>query len=206
MKEMRLRESESQEMEAILHRAQEIWDEDQRLGDPEEQYRPLIDAAVESGMPRDAVVRAIRERLQLPSSPLAIGSDVFAQSVDGAYYVAQLESCDKSVACVRFHSGSRHQVPILAVKPFQLVPGLMFEAFFHDWNKWLPAQLVRYEPHCKMADVQFFDGERTTVSIHEIRLPRHRFHVRWRWWAWRILLGLCISLALYAIVHIFVRI
>jgi hypothetical protein len=168
---MRTRELNDSEMDGILQRADEIAREGIHVLDPQAAYAPYLDAAEEMGIPREAVIYALEERLRTPLEPIRPGARVFAMGADGAFYAARIESIDKLRAQVWFANGSAHTCSVTHLRPFGMIPGRRFEVFYRPWSQWIPASVQKYSEECEMADVVYCDGERSTVALHEIRLP-----------------------------------
>lgn len=85
---------EDSEIREVLARAQEI----QRHTRPAAiELEAVIEAAEQVGIPRAAVERALRERLDLPARAPAAGDLAFAKSADDRFYVAEVVSTTGSV-------------------------------------------------------------------------------------------------------------
>src|SRR5690349_16113217 len=104
MQQLHLSEEELQE---TLARARQL----SRLSygtDSESAMEPYLRAGEEVGIPREALKQALSERLALTTPEYSVGDAVFAPSVDGFWYAAQILTLDSGRATVRFLKGSEH--------------------------------------------------------------------------------------------------
>lgn len=98
---------------------------------------------------------ALRERLELGIiAPPQVGSLVFAQSTDGKYYVAEVESVVNEDVRVRYLRGSQHTVTIQQLRPAAFLPG---ERVIVNWPWWGPWT----------CDVISYDAERETIKVSD---------------------------------------
>src|SRR5688500_3488980 len=72
------------------------------------EMEAVIQAAEEVGIARPAIERALRERLNLPQKPPAVGELTFAKSADGKFYVAEIIGVSEHSYRVKFLKGSEH--------------------------------------------------------------------------------------------------
>src|SRR6185369_27535 len=121
-----------EELGETLRRAREIAAHGERA-DHEAAYEGYVRAAEEMGISREAVLQALCERLLIPAEQFAAGHTVFAPSMDGCWYLAEILSTGDLVASVRFLSGGERTVPLADLRPASLVPGRRLQADCKDW-------------------------------------------------------------------------
>jgi hypothetical protein len=125
-----------EELRDVLARAEEI-ERTTRRGDAwNAELQAVIGAAEEVGLSRQAVERALAERLNLPASPPAAGSLAWARSADGRFYVAEVLSASDEGARVRFLRGSEHQLPMDELRPCAFIPGGRVTVDWPMWGTW----------------------------------------------------------------------
>jgi len=111
------------ELRDVLLRADEIHRANQSGSARDAELQRLISAAEEAGYNRAAVELALRERLELPSAPPAVGELTFARSTDNKYYAAHVVSHSPEGTRVRFVRGGEHLVAPDQLRPGSLLPG-----------------------------------------------------------------------------------
>src|SRR5437016_2718188 len=111
-----------EERRETLRRAQEIADNPPARSETGE-LESYLRAAEETGIPRDAVLAALRERLLVPADSLKEGDLVFAPSADGASYPARIDRFQGDEVVVTFMSGGEHTLALASIRPLGLVPG-----------------------------------------------------------------------------------
>ncbi|MGH7560882.1 MAG: hypothetical protein ACRENB_07670 [Gemmatimonadales bacterium] len=125
-----------EELRDVLARAEEI-DRTSRRGQAwNAEVERMIGAAEEVGISRQAVERALSERLDLPAGPPAVGSLAWARSADGKSYVAQVLDVSEDSARVRFLRGSEHTVRLDEIRPCAFLPGVRVVCLWPMWGQW----------------------------------------------------------------------
>ena len=124
---------EDNDIREVLARAQEI---ESRALPTAIELEAVIHAAEEVGIPRGAVERALRERLNIPAKTLAPGDLAFAKSADNKFYVAEVVSASDNDIRVRFLRGSEHTVAPDEVRPCTLLPGERVVCSWPWWGPW----------------------------------------------------------------------
>lgn len=128
----------------------------------------LLAAGEEMGLPREAILQALRERVPVAAESFAAGETVFAPSVDGSWYPATIVDLGSHSATVRFHNGGEHTVALGDLRPLALVPGRKVQADWPGWG-WYTVDVVKYEP--KQGKVTLSDGwSKKTLSLQKVRL------------------------------------
>jgi hypothetical protein len=112
---------------------------------PEVAFAPYIEAAEEMGISREAILLALRETNLLPDAHLAVGDRVFAPSLDGCSYPAEIVRYDGVSAMVEFINGGQRTVAVASLKPFDLVPGREVQYDEKEWG-WMKATVRSYDP------------------------------------------------------------
>ena len=109
-----------EEVSQTLQRAEEIAAAGTSVPGLEQTYANYIKAAEEIGIPREAVILALRERLDIQMDSVEIGARVFAPSADGFCYAATVTGVDGQSATVQFVTGGTATTSISSLKTFSL--------------------------------------------------------------------------------------
>ncbi len=158
------------ELRETLRRAQEIAQQSRGLAEPEPAYETYLKAAEEVGVPREATLQALRERLLLPVGSVEPGYMLFAPSVDRAWYPATVVRLEGQTVFVRFVSGGEHTCTLSDLHPLALLPGRHVQ-FHTDWG-WSDGVVRTYDPAKAQVHVDT-GGEITRRPLSKIRLaPR----------------------------------
>lgn len=173
---MRLQRLSSEEMRQTLRRAAEIAQqappsEGQATGDELEAY---LDAAEEAGLPRKALLQALREKHLAPADAVRPGDFLLAPSADGNFYVATVEALDGPVAQVAFHNGGTHLVARTDLRPLAMVPGRKIQ-FAYDYGagmgeSWVEGQVQRFDPINRVARISSTWYGSRDVPLTKIRV------------------------------------
>ena len=164
---MQGRLTEDQVREALyraeeLHLRQALSDED----DP--AIESVLNAAEEMGLPREAMLQALQERLGQPMPTPVSGERVFARSADGNYYVADVEVAEPGRIRVRYLSGGEATLTEDDIQPCNFVPGMILVVPWPVWG-WYKADVVSFD--AKKGKVLVSDGwSEKKFSISEVRL------------------------------------
>jgi hypothetical protein len=160
------------ELRDVLARAEEIQSGSRRGAEWNAEVAAVIGAAEELGLSRVAVERALRERLDLPPAPPAVGDVVWARSTDDKHYVAEVVSTADDTVRVRFMRGGEHALALDEVRPCSFLPG---ERAVVDWPWWGPwtCSVVSYDPASRYVKLSDGWGDTRTFSIADVWLaPR----------------------------------
>lgn len=169
-----------EEVNKAVIRATQIAEEKVEPGQPANpaaSFESYVAAAEEIGIPRDAMLQALREQHVLPLVSYQAGDQVFAKSVDGAYYAASITDVNEDgTAQVQFISGSHHRVTLKDLRPFALIPGAVLQ--FQDEAQlgsgiWYSGKLVEYNADRKKVTMTLV-GTSYTVPITMVRLKPTR--------------------------------
>jgi hypothetical protein len=160
----------------VLARAQEI--QSHALPDAME-LEAVIQAAEQVGIPRNAVERALRERLNIPARAVVVGDLTFAKSADDRFYVAEVLSVSDTGFRVRFLRGSEHVVSLDELRPCTLLPGERVVCPWPWWGPWT-CTIVAFDAANRRVKVNDGWGETRTFRIADIWVapPRSRAHDR----------------------------
>jgi hypothetical protein len=160
------------EIREVLARAQEI--QSRTLPDATE-LEAVIQAAEQVGIPRGAVERALRERLNMPARAPVVGDLTFAKSADDKFYVAEVVSASDMDFRVRFLRGGEHIVSLDELRPCTLLPG---ERVVCPWPRWGPwtCTVLTFDAANQRVTVSDGWGEAHTFEIAQIWIapPRRR--------------------------------
>ncbi len=158
-----------QELREVLARAEEI----QRSLHPDTDLPALIAAAEEVGISRQAMERALRERMDLALTPPAVGSLVFARSANDKFYAAEVIAVGADGVRVRYLRGSEHVVEPDQVRPASLIPG---ERIIVDWPWWGPwtCSVISFDAARERVKVSDGWGSTRSFPLAEVWLPASR--------------------------------
>jgi hypothetical protein len=160
------------ELREVLARAQEIESASRDDERATVELEAVMAAAEEVGLPRSAVERALRERLDLPASPPAVGSLAFAQSADGKQYAAEVLAVTPSEVRVRFLRGSEHVVALDQLRPLAMIPGERVACYWPMWGPWT-CTVVAYDAAKQKVKLSDGWGYTKTFPLAEVWLaPR----------------------------------
>jgi hypothetical protein len=159
-----------EELHGVLARAEEIQRGMRHGAAVNAELEAVIGAAEEVGITRPAVERALRERLNLPLAPPAVGSIVFAKSADGKFYAAEVLSHSADGTNVRFMKGSEHTVAHDEVRPLALIPGERIVCYWPWWGPWT-CNVIAYDKARKRVKVNDGWGSVRTFSLTDVWLP-----------------------------------
>jgi hypothetical protein len=135
-------------------------------------YEAYVSAAEEVGIPREAMVQALRERQLLPVESLTPGDVVFARSVDNSFYAAVIEKVDSDAAIrIRFVGGGDHVVPACDIRPLAMTPGkiVLFQHEEMGEGIWYSGRVTEYHSTTRQVVVSCA-GSSLSVPISRIRI------------------------------------
>jgi len=158
-----------EELRETFQRAREITEQSRDLAAPEAQYEDYLKAAEELGIPREATLQALRERLLISGEAFTEGHIVFAPSVDGFWYPATLLTLNEHTVTVRFLSGAEHTCARSDLRPLSLLPGRKLEADIPNWG-WFGVTVDKHNEEKGKVTVRDWADEKYTVPLAKIRL------------------------------------
>ena len=158
-----------QHIRDVLTRAEEIQSHALDGDAMHTELQAVIEAAQEVGIPRAAVERALRERLNLPATPPAAGDLVFAKSADAKFYVAEITSVADDGFGVRFLSGGEHTVALDEIRPCSFMPGERVVVAWPWWGPWT-CTVVSYNAAKRRVKVSDGWGETRVFPVAKVWL------------------------------------
>ncbi|MCC6443573.1 MAG: hypothetical protein IT210_08995 [Armatimonadetes bacterium] len=166
---LQIGDMESQELQDILRRAQEIdlrrFQGAEMPGDAE----ALLRAAEAAGISREAVEQSLREHFGMPLEDIKPGERVFAKSADGAFYIADVLEVMENRARVRFLTGGDHALPLTDLRVFSILPGQKLQCYWAGWG-WCTVRVERFDPEKGMVRVSDGLGYEKTLDLTLIRI------------------------------------
>jgi hypothetical protein len=153
----------------------------------------VLRAAEEMGIPRDAMRRALEEKLGKPMATPSVGALVFARSADDNYYAAEVLDAQPGNVRIRFLSGGEDTRSEDELRLCNFVPGMKLIVPWPMWG-WYKGIVVSYDD--KKKKVLVSDGwSEKKFSISQVRLEaaksrKHGGRQRLYW----ILIGLGVGL------------
>jgi hypothetical protein len=165
------------ELREVLARAEEIQSASRQGEEMSVELEAVIAAAEEVGLARPAVERAIRERLNLPAAPPAVGTVAFAPSADGKLYAAEVLSVSPGEVRVRFLRGSEHSVSLDQLRPCSMIPGERVVCNWPMWGTWT-CTVVAYDAAKRKVKLSDGWGYTRTFPLAEVWIapPRRAEH------------------------------
>lgn len=165
------------EIGPILSRAQEMAEMDEAVAaDP--RLRSYIDAAEEAGIPRQATIQALRERLvegkEEFNYTFQAGDFVLATTGDGFYNIARFDTITRAGAKVKFIGGATCEVGLQDLKSFNLVPGTKVMAQYS--GMWCNGELVSFNPDTNGVRINIW-GTNIDTTLDQIRVKDARKEV-----------------------------
>lgn len=158
-----------EELRDLLARAEEI-ERASRHGEAwNAELAAVIGAAEEVGISRQAVERALTERLDLPAPPPVVGSLTWARSADDKFYVAEVLSVSEEGARVRFLRGSEHRLTLDDLRPFAFIPGGRVACSWPMWGPWT-CTVVAYDSVKRRVKLSDGWGYTRTFPVSEVWL------------------------------------
>ena len=137
----------------------------------EQKYSEYIRATEELGLPREAVIQALRERLDIHEMEVESGQRVFAPSADGFWYSATVTQVNGEQIKVRFDSGGEVTCERIRLRPFSLSPGMIVHGCWKGDDGWYGARIRSYNPDKDKVEVIYrLDGTVETLPLKRIRL------------------------------------
>lgn len=167
-------EETREDLAEVLRRAEEIKDQTGLLLEHDPETRSYILAAEEAGIPRDATIQALRERLIVPIQSFKDGAYVFAASEDGHFYVAIYEGMEYGKAKVKFVSGADHVADLRDLRMFSLTPGRSIDFHYPDLGMWCEGKVQAYDADKKKVRVTYWGIEDTWLPLTKIRLRKEK--------------------------------
>lgn len=157
----------------VLARAQEIDGQTRHMEITQSEIETFVTAAEESGLSRDAVMQALRERLGYAPDAFQEGELVFAKSEDGHFYAARISDLEGKVAKVRFLNGGFGMVAIGDLRLFSLAPGQSVQYDSPAMYTWVTARVQSV--NLEGGSVRFnMWGTPETVPLEKVRLAQER--------------------------------
>ena len=154
-----------EDIKCVLSRAEEIHLEGLGTSNRDD----VIVAAEEAGLPRSAVERALREKLDHFVDPPEIGELVYARSSDDHLYVARVLEVSEDQAKVQFLKGGERKSPIGDLRPCSFFPGEKTSVHWPVWG-WWDVTVLNYDADEKKVRVDDGWGTEEWFPLSEFRL------------------------------------
>lgn len=180
-----------EEIREVLTRADEIQQQENLDVEVGRHLQEVVAAAEESGLSRNAIMQAIRERQSVVGVPPKVGSLVFAPIQDDRLYVAEVAAIDGEIADIHMLGGSDLRVHISDLRPFQLLPGQKVRCNWPNWG-WWTGIVIRFDRENRFVRVSDGWGSEHTFPISEVYVQtenlkaKSRSEIRKRIAAWLI--------------------
>lgn len=158
-----------EELRDVLARAEELDRASRDRVERKNQLAAVIGAAEEAGFSRQAVERALAERLNLPAKPLVAGDLAWARSTDGRYYVAQVLATSEESVQVKFLRGSEQRLTPEELRPCAFMPGVRVTCEWPMWGPWT-CTVVSYDAAKQRVRLSDGWGYTKTFPVSEVWL------------------------------------
>lgn len=160
-----------QTLRDVLQRAQEISSETGLMLKQNPEWSDLLQAAEEAGIPREAILEALRERIAPDTQEYEVNELVLATDGNGWYHTARIDSVRSATARVRFLGGGDADLPLQDIRRFTLVPGAKVNIFYG--GVWTTANVVSYNRDAMSVTMNIWGGQHTaTLDVIRIRDER----------------------------------
>lgn len=174
-----------EELSQTTQRAYEIASTDASATALEQKYAGYIKAAEELGIPRDAVLHALREQLRIHDLEVDLGQRLFAPSDDGHWYSATVTDVRGEQVSVKFDSGGMSVCERIQLRPFSLSPGQIVHACHKGDDTWWAARIRSYDPEKDKVELVYrMDGTVETLPLKRVRLFAPKVSTARRPYAW----------------------
>lgn len=160
------RQLTEEQVREVLTRAEQI-----HLGE-DLSADSILKAAEESGLPREAIEQALRERFEHLEAPPQVGDIVFARSGDGNYYIAKVQKAEGDRVGVEFLAGGRKELRLEDLIAASFTPGQRFTVDWPGWG-WAAGRLLSYNAKSQKVTMQGW-AEQKTLPLKSIRLDGNR--------------------------------
>ena len=157
------------EIRQLLTRAQEIQTQQLTGQEAETEVDMIVSAAQETGLSREAVMQALRERTNLSDRPVEAESLVFALGGGKHYHAAKVRRVEDGLVTVKFLSGAEVSLPRIQIKPFNMIPGQKVSCPWPDWG-WWNSTVLSYDDENQMVYVTDGWGDNQTFHLSDIRI------------------------------------
>lgn len=155
----------------VFKRATEISSETSQLLEFPE-VDAYVRAAEEAGIPRDATLQALRERLASMEKTFTPDESVFAKSQDGYFYPGKIVKVESSSATVRFYNGGEGPVSLSDLRPMSMAPGSKVQYMSPSMSMWYSAVVARFNRDSLTVTMAPWAGNEETVSLDKVRLKK----------------------------------
>jgi hypothetical protein len=138
----------------------------------EERFAAYLQATDELGLPREAVVQALKEQLSATEVDTTPGTRLFAPSADGFLYSGLVVSTDNGRVRLRFDAGGEQLCELSELRPFALTPGTIVNGCWRGDDGWYVARVREYDAASEEVTLVYrSDGTVETLPLTRIRLP-----------------------------------
>jgi hypothetical protein len=120
-----------EQLQDVLARAEEI-----QRAEATNSYASVVAAAEEAGLSKDAVGRALQERLGLLGAPPESGELVFARGPQDRFFAAEVLERREHAYRVKLLNGGEQTVRFEDLRPMNLLPGEKVVCPWPDWGWW----------------------------------------------------------------------
>jgi len=163
---------EREELSKVLSRAQEIAAREADGAPLEDRFAAYLQATDELGLPRDAVIQALKEQLSIEDVDTQVGARVFALSADGFHYTAVVVGVEGPKVRVRFDVGGEQLCDMSSLRAFSLAPGTIVNGCWKGDDGWYSARIRQYDAEKgEVTLVYRTDGVVETLPLTRLRLP-----------------------------------
>lgn len=160
-----------EQIRQLLTRAQEIQTHQLTGDEAEAELEQVVAAATETGLSREAVMQALRERTNLADRPIEHNALVFAPGAGKHLYVAQVKSVDEGLVSVKFLSGGEATFPKSQIRSLDMLPGKKLGCQWQGWG-WWNSTVLTFDAENKRVFATDGWGQNQFFSLSDVRLDQ----------------------------------
>lgn len=159
---------DEQSLHTLLDRARQIQEEGLD-SDPGNDRRLIYDAAELAGISREAIDRAIQERVAFRSPTQTAGDLIWALAPDGDHHLAEFVASDGENTTVRYENQTLATLPESATEAFSAVPGHFLD-FEERPGRWVRGEIREIRPDKRWVFVRLPNNDVRYVAYRDARL------------------------------------
>ena len=174
-----------EDLSQAYYRASQIVEQQADVGSGQtgnDGYEHYLAAAEEAGVPRQAMLQALRERFLVPTETIEPGDIVFAPAADKAWHAASVIRMESTTSViVKFLTGGEQSISVTDIRPLGLVPGREVEFDYQVVvpemrGIWHRGKVAEYDAEKQQAKITY-GLTPYTVPLTKLRLPQQKQEV-----------------------------
>lgn len=158
------------ELQGVIERAHEIGGEYESLLEGH-AARSYVSAAEEAGVPREAILEALRERLYSDEATYDEGMLVFASNGEGWFVAAKVLEDRGSTVYIKVLAGTKTEVAKEDIRPLNMMPGGRIH--FSYYGSWQAGEITAYDNDARVVSVNYW-GTKENKPLTDVRIKDMR--------------------------------